>query len=61
MTRSNRRKDIFGLQFHITIHLYKKSGQERKQGRTWGQELKQRPWITAYWLVPHGLLSLRFL
>jgi hypothetical protein len=29
------------------------------KGRIWRQELMQRPWRdTAYWLAPHGLLSL---
>jgi hypothetical protein len=29
---------------------------------TWEQELKQKPWRrVAYWLAPHGLLSLPFM
>jgi hypothetical protein len=29
-----RRKDLFGLHFHITVHHGRKSGRELKQGRT---------------------------
>jgi hypothetical protein len=49
------RKGLFGLQFHIT------GRQERDSNRTgtWKQELMQRPQKgAAYWLAPHGLLSL---
>ena len=45
----------FGLHFHITV------SQDRHPNRagTWRQELMQRPWRgAAYWLAPHGLLSL---
>jgi hypothetical protein len=29
-----RRKGLFGLHFHITLHYQRKSGQELKQGRS---------------------------
>jgi hypothetical protein len=33
--------------FRSIVHHWKKSGQELKQGRTWKQELIQRPWRSA--------------
>jgi hypothetical protein len=52
MTKSKSGKSSFGLHFHIVVHHLRKSG-------TWRQELMQRPWKgAAYWLAPHGLLSL---
>jgi hypothetical protein len=50
-------KGLFGLHFHNMNHHWRKSGQELKLGRR--QELMQRPWRgAAYWLAPHGFLSL---
>jgi hypothetical protein len=45
-------KGLFGLHFHITIHVWRKSGQKNSTG-TWRQELMQRPWRgAACWLAP---------
>ena len=34
-------------------------GRNSSRARTWRQELMRRPWTgAAYWLTPHGLLSL---
>jgi hypothetical protein len=52
-------KGFFSLCFYITDHHQKKSGQELKQGGDLEQELMQSPWrVAAYWLAPHGFLSL---
>ena len=38
---------------------YKSSSSKAVKAGTWRQELMQRPWrCAAYWLAPHGLLSL---
>ena len=43
---------------YASVHHQRKSGQKVRAG-TWRQELMQRPWgVAAYWLAPHGLLSL---
>ena len=58
MTKSGR-KGFIWLNFHIIVHHWKKSGQEFKQGRNLEAELMQSPWRgAAFWLAPHGLLSL---
>jgi hypothetical protein len=57
-------KGLFSLHFHTIVYHQRWSGKEHKQGKTWRQELRQRPWRgAAYWLVPHeqvfSLLSYR--
>ena len=52
-------KGLFGLHLHIAVHHQRKSGQKRNRAGTWRKELMQRPWRdVAYWIAPHGLLSL---
>jgi hypothetical protein len=57
--RNSERKDLLSLCFHFAVHHQRKSGQELKQGRNLeagaGAEAKEG---AAYWLAPHGLLSL---
>ena len=48
---------LFGLHFQITVHHWRKSGQELRQGWNWRQELMQSPWI-GVWPTLHSLLSL---
>lgn len=51
----------FGLAIEVQgeVHHQKKSGRNSKRTGTWRQELIQRPWRgAAYWLAPHGFLSL---
>ena len=49
---------LIGLHIHSTVHHWRKSGQELKQGRS----LMLRPWRSAaYWLAPHGLAQPAFL
>jgi hypothetical protein len=52
-------KSLFGLHFLITVHHQRKLRQELKQDRNLEQELLQRPWIVAAYLLDlHGLLTL---
>ena len=50
---------LFSLRFHNTVHHQKKSEEEIKQGKDLeaGADAKARRGA-AYWLVPHGLLTL---
>jgi hypothetical protein len=44
-----------------SAYPFTEASQDRNSSRagTWRQELMQRLWrVTAYWLAPHGLLSL---
>jgi hypothetical protein len=47
---------------YISISIFIIEGNQDKnsiRAGTWRQELMQRPWRSAaYWLTPHGLLSL---
>jgi hypothetical protein len=46
------------IDFHITVHHQRKSGQELEQRKNLGQELIQRTRKgVAYWLASHGLLN----
>jgi hypothetical protein len=52
-------KTLTGLQFHITVHHQRKSGQELKQGRKLeaGADAEAMEGA-AYWLATCGLLNL---
>ena len=52
------KKQTWGAKGLFLLTAYRPSDREAKVA-TWRQELKQRPWRgAAYWLAPHGLLSL---
>ena len=58
MTKNNvKRKGLFSLYTCIIVNHWKKLGQEFKQG--WNLEGEAIRGSAAYWLVSHGLLSLR--
>jgi hypothetical protein len=53
---------VYSVYTSISLFIIEGS-QDRNSSRagTWRQELMQRSWRdAAYWLVPHGLLSLLF-
>lgn len=53
-------KDLFVLQFCVTIQYWGKQGQEFKTG-AWSQEPNKRPWRNmSCWLAFLGLLSYLF-
>lgn len=57
-TKSNTGRKKMFLPHRLVYHRGK-SERQFKWGRSWGQELMQRPWTdVAYWLAPHGLHNL---
>jgi hypothetical protein len=52
-------KEMIYLAYLSTLLFIIKANQDSNRAGTWRQELMQRPWRSAaYWLAPHGLLSL---
>ena len=52
-------QSFISLHFHITVHHEGSQSRNSNEAAAWRQELVHRPWKdAAYWLAPHGLLSL---
>ena len=61
MTKKQAGEERVYLASAFTSLFVTDGSQDRNSNRagTWRQELMQRPWRgAAFWLVPHGLLSL---
>jgi hypothetical protein len=61
MTKKQIKEERVSLAYtFVSLFITKRSQDSNSNSAgTWGQEVIQRPWRgAAYWLAPHGLLSL---